>query len=57
MTMTAETPELKHLAARLETLADRLAMLEAQVRGLVTSQTVEAKEFVVRVITARSVPT
>ncbi len=44
--MTPETPEL--LAARLEAILDRLANLEVQVHGLMTSQTVEAREFVVR---------
>ncbi len=46
--MTAEGPDLRILAARLETLAGRLDKLELQVRALVMSQTVEAKEFVVR---------
>jgi hypothetical protein len=46
--MTPETPEYKPLAARLDAILDRLAKLELQVRGLVMSQTVEAKEFVVR---------
>ncbi len=46
--MTPETPDLTRLAARLERLADRLEKLEVQVRGLVTSSTVEATEFVVR---------
>ncbi len=47
-TMTAEGPDLRILAARLEAIVDRLEKLEVQVRALVTSQTVEAKEFVVR---------
>jgi hypothetical protein len=46
--MTPETPEHRTLAARLDAILDRLAKLEIQVRSLVTSQTVEAKEFVVR---------
>ncbi len=46
--MTPETPDLLTMAARLERLADRLDRLEAQVRGLVASPTVEAREFVVR---------
>ena len=46
--MTEETPELTTLAARLEAIVDRLDNLEVQVRELVTSQTVEAKEFVVK---------
>jgi hypothetical protein len=46
--MTADTPDLTTLTARLEALGDRLHNLEVQVRGLVTSQTVEAKEFVVK---------
>ncbi len=45
--MTANAPDQKTLAARLEMIADRLDKLEVQVRGLLTSQTVEAKEFVV----------
>ncbi len=43
--MTPETPALE---ARLEAILGRLTKLEVQVRGLVTSQTEEAKEFVVR---------
>jgi hypothetical protein len=46
--MTPETPEHGALAARLDAILDRLAKLELQVRGLVTSQTVEAEDFVVR---------
>jgi hypothetical protein len=46
--MTPETPDLTRLAARLERIVDRLERLEVQVRGLVTSLTVEAREFVVR---------
>jgi hypothetical protein len=45
--MTADAPDLTTLALRLEMIVDRLDKLEVQVRGLVTSQTVEAKEFVV----------
>ncbi len=45
--MSLETPDLTRLAARLEAIIDRLDKLEVQVRGLVASQTVEAKEFVV----------
>jgi hypothetical protein len=46
--MTAEARDQRSLAARLDAILDRLAKLELQVRGLVTSQTEEAKEFVVR---------
>jgi hypothetical protein len=46
--MPADGPDLAILDTRLEMLADRLDKLEVQVRGLVTSQTVEAKEFVVK---------
>jgi hypothetical protein len=46
--MTPETPDLTRLAARLERIVDRLAQLEVRVRGLMTSSTVEAREFVVR---------
>jgi hypothetical protein len=46
--MTPETPEHSAMAERLDAILDRLAKLELQVRSLVTSQTVEAKEFVVR---------
>ena len=46
--MTPETPDLTRLAARLGQIVDRLEQLEVQVRGLVTSPTVEAKAFVVR---------
>jgi hypothetical protein len=46
--MTADGPDLTSLALRLEMIADRLDNLEVQVRGLVESQTVEAKEFVVK---------
>ncbi len=46
--MPADVPELKALALRLEMIADRLDKLEVRVRALVTSQTVEAKEFVAK---------
>jgi hypothetical protein len=46
--MTPEAPEYRTLAARMDAILDRLAKVELQVRSLVTSQTVEAKEFVVR---------
>ena len=46
--MTAETPDLQSLAYQLEALRERLQNLEVQVRGLMTSQTVEAKAFVLR---------
>ena len=46
--MTTDAPELKTLAMLLEMIVDRLDKLEVQVRGLVRSQTVEAKEFVVK---------
>ncbi len=39
---------LPTITDRLEMIADRLDKLEIQVRGLLMSQTVEAKEFVVR---------
>ena len=48
MTMTADGPDQTSLAIRLETIIDRLDTLEVQVRGLVTSQAVEASAFVVR---------
>jgi hypothetical protein len=46
--MTPETHEHGTLAARMDAILDRLEKLEVQVRALVTSQTVEGKEFVVR---------
>ncbi len=46
--MATEGLDLKTLAARLEAIVDRLTDLEVQVHGLMTSQTVEAREFVVR---------
>ncbi len=46
--MTPETPDLTGLTARQGRIVDRLVRLEVQVRGLVTSPTVEAREFVVR---------
>ena len=46
--MTPETPDLKTLATRLEARAERLADVEVQVRALVTSQKVEAREFLVQ---------
>ena len=46
--MSIETPGLKAMAYRLDAIADRLHNLELQVRGLVYSQTMEAKEFVVK---------
>jgi hypothetical protein len=46
--MTEETPDLTRLGARLAAVIDRLDKLEVQVRGLVTSQTVEVKAFVVK---------
>ena len=46
--MTTDAPELKTLVMLLEMIVDRLDKLEVQVRGLVRSQTVEAKEFVVK---------
>ncbi len=45
--MTADAPDLRILATRLETIFDRLDKLEVQVHGLMASQTVEAREFVV----------
>ena len=46
--MTPEAPDARSLALRLDAILDRLNNLEVQVRGLVTSQTVEAREFVVK---------
>ena len=46
--MISETPDLTRLAGRLETIVDRLANMEVHVRALVTSQKVEAREFVVQ---------
>jgi len=46
--MTSEMLDLRPLAGRLDALVARLEDLEVQVRGLVTSPTVEAREFVVR---------
>jgi hypothetical protein len=46
--MTSEAPDLRSLAQRLDAILDRLEKLELQVRGLVHSQTVEAKEFVLQ---------
>ncbi len=46
--MTPQEADLTSLAVLLEMIVDRLDKLEVQVRGLVTSQTVEAKEFVVK---------
>jgi hypothetical protein len=46
--VTPEAIDLRMLAQRLDAIHDRLGNLEVQVRALVTSQTVEAKEFVVR---------
>ncbi|HWT81458.1 MAG TPA: hypothetical protein VN648_21910 [Candidatus Methylomirabilis sp.] len=45
--MSMETPELQSLAYRLDAILERLHNLEVQVSGLVTSQTVEARAFVV----------
>ncbi len=46
--MTPDIPDLMAVAARLESLAERLADLEYQVRALVTSPRVEARDFVVK---------
>ena len=46
--MTPETPDLTRLKERLERIVHRVDDLEVQVRGLVTSPTVEAREFGVR---------
>jgi hypothetical protein len=46
--MPSEAPDLRALSERLDLILERLSKLEVQVRGLVTSQTVEAKEFVVK---------
>ncbi len=45
--MATEGLDLKTLADRLEALGDRLQHLEVQVRGLLMSQTPDAREFVV----------
>jgi len=46
--MTPEIPDLTRLKERLERIVHRVDDLEVQVRGLVTSPTVEAREFLVR---------
>jgi hypothetical protein len=46
--MPSETPDLTRLTARLEQMESRLAEVEQQVRGLLTSLTAEARRFVVR---------
>ena len=46
--MNAETADLKALSARLDAIVDRLEKIEVQVRALMLSQTVEAREFAVR---------
>ncbi len=46
--MTSETIDLRTVAQRLDAIHDRLEKLGVQVRGLVTSQAVEAKEYIVR---------
>ncbi len=46
--MTSETPDLRPLTPRLDAIADRLQKLEVQVRAVVTSPTLQAKEFVLR---------
>ena len=46
--MIPEAPELCSLAARLGAILERLEKLEVQVRALVTSPTVEAREFLLR---------
>ena len=46
--ITAEAPDQRSLAARLDAIIERLGKLETQVRALVTSQILEAKEFILR---------
>ncbi len=46
--MTPEAPDLAGVTARLERIIDRLDNVEVQVRGLVPTPTVEAREFPVR---------
>ncbi len=46
--MTPEAPEHRGLTARLDMIVDRLKNVEVQVRALVTSRKVEAREFVVQ---------
>ena len=46
--MTSEAPDLNAITARLDAIRERPERLEVQVRGLATSQVVEASEFVVR---------
>ncbi len=45
--MPSEAPDLRALSERLDLILERLSKLEVQVRGLLMSQTVEAREFVV----------
>ena len=45
---TSGEAELKAMAAPLDAILERVHNLEVQVRGIVTSQTVEAKAFVLR---------
>ncbi len=44
--MSTETRNFEKLALWLEAIGDRLDQLKVQVRGLVTSEKVEAREFV-----------
>ncbi len=46
--MTSETIDLRTVAQRLDAIHDRLEKLGVQVRGLVASQAVEAKEYILR---------
>ena len=46
--MNSERPDVHRLNARLDAILDRLQNLEVQVRGLVISQAVEARKFVVK---------
>ena len=46
--MSAETPDARALSARLDMILERLHNLEVQVRGMVESQSIEAREFVVK---------
>lgn len=46
--MIPQVPEFAAVVARVEAIVGRLERLEVQMLGLVASQTVDAKEFVVR---------
>jgi len=46
--MSADQGEIERLTVWIEALQKRIGQLEGQVRGLMTSQTVEAEAFVLR---------